>query len=92
MGTQTTGPTTAAAAAAYPPWMLVAPYGKYPAEDYLYFTTDHRTTAAAHTYDGHRISVALRPAPPPEQSRVCVCNKFGIIYVISSDFDDHMTT
>ncbi|CAN6242146.1 unnamed protein product [Urochloa humidicola] len=61
-----------AAAAARPPWMLVAPYGKCDSDDRRYFTTDPGTAAGALTSNGCHVSVALRPVPPPALSRICV--------------------
>ncbi|CAO2034631.1 unnamed protein product [Urochloa humidicola] len=61
-----------AAVAAHPPWMLVAPYGKYDSDDRQYFTADPRTAASALTSNGCHVSVALRPAPPPALSRICI--------------------
>ncbi|CAN6248188.1 unnamed protein product [Urochloa humidicola] len=61
-----------AAVAAHPSWMLVARYGKYDSDDRQYFTADPRTAASALTSNGCHVSVALRPAPPPALSRICI--------------------
>ncbi|KAF8780710.1 hypothetical protein HU200_001315 [Digitaria exilis] len=62
---------TQQAPAAHPPWMLVAPYGKYDPEG-SYFAADQRTAASGHTSNGHHICAALLPSPPPAMSRVCI--------------------